>query len=124
MNIPKKDLRIETIRGTGPGGQHKNKTDSACRITHLPTGITAFADERSQKHSKKAAMAQLIERIKNMKADAAAAKKKSARDEKVRNPERAIRTYDFKKGLVYDHRTKKQASIKDILGKSKLDLLR
>ncbi len=124
MKISKKDLKIEFMRGQGPGGQHKNKTDSACRITHIPTGISAYADERSQVHSKRLAMNELTRRIRDRKKEQVAADKKELRDHKVRNPERAIRTYDFKAGLVYDHRTGKKASLKDVLHKGKLDLLR
>ena len=123
MNIPKSDLKIETMRGTGPGGQHRNKTDSAVRITHKPTGITAYADERSQSHSKKAAMAQLREKLLAIKSDQKASEKKERRDEAIK-PQAAIRTYDFKSGVVRDHRTGKKASIKDVLVKGKLELLR
>lgn len=124
MNIPKKDLHVETMRGTGPGGQKRNKTDTACRITHLPTGISAYADERSQKHSKRKAMEVLIERLKERTASAQAEAKKARRDDKVKNPERAIRTYDFKSGVVYDHQQGTKASLKDVLFKGKLNLLR
>lgn len=122
--MSKKDLKIETTKGTGPGGQKKNKVETACRITHLPTGITAYADERTQKHSRRAAMADLEEKLANLEAEQKALKKKGRRDQKVKNPERAIRTYDFKSGVVKDHRTGKKASIKDILTKGKLDLLK
>ena len=124
MKIPKKDLKIEYMRGQGPGGQHRNKTDSACRITHIPSGISAYADERSQHHSRKCAMKELVSRLQNLAAEQQASAKKERRDSKVKNPERAIRTYDFKSGVVTDHRTGKKASIKNILQKGKLDLLR
>lgn len=124
MKIPKADLKYEFMRGQGPGGQHKNKTDSACRITHIPTGISAYADERSQTHSKKLAMSELVKRISNIKKEQKAADKKQRRDDKVKNPERAIRTYNFKSGLVHDHQSGKTASLKDVLQKGKIDLLR
>lgn len=119
----KNDLKFEFIRGTGPGGQHKNKTCSACRVTHIPTGITAYADERSQKHSKKMALKELESRVNNLKEEEKAKEKKAKRDYAIHNTE-VIRTYDFKHQTVKDHRSKKTASIKDILGKGKLDLLR
>lgn len=124
MKIPKNDLKVEYMRGTGPGGQHRNKTDSACRITHIPTGISAYADERSQKNSRRLAMNELVKRLRDIQKEKKAAEKKERRDHKVKNPERAIRTYDYKAGLVYDHRTGKSATIKDILKKGKLELLR
>jgi peptide chain release factor 1 len=124
MKISKKDLKVEYMRGQGPGGQHKNKTDSACRLTHLPTGEQAYADERSQKHSYRLAMSELTKRLRDRRKQQIAAEKKARRDHKVKNPERAIRTYDFKAGLVYDHRSGKTATVKDILKKGKLDLLR
>ena len=123
MKINKKDLNVETMRGTGPGGQHRNRTDSACRITHIPTGISAYADERSQAHSRRSAMKDLENKLREITEKRAAVSKKERRDNKVKNPERAIRTYDYKKGLVYDHRTNLSASIKDVLFKGKIDLL-
>ncbi len=123
MNIRKKDLRIETMRGTGPGGQHRNKTDSACRITHLPSGISAYADERSQRHSKRAAMKMLEQRLRDAYAQKRAAAKKARRNWSIHNMPR-VRTYDYKAGLVYDHRTNKTATIKDVLSKGRIDLLR
>lgn len=121
--MKKKDLKIEYMRGTGPGGQHRNKTDSACRITHIPTGISAYADERSQHHSRKKAMAELEQRIRQAKLDKQAEAKKTRRDHAIHNTER-IRTYDFSRGVVTDHRTGKTASLKNILEKGRLDLLR
>lgn len=123
FRVKKKDLKIEYMRGTGPGGQHRNKTDSACRITHIPTGISAYADERSQHHSRKKAMAELEQRIRQAKLDKQAEAKKTRRDHAIHNTER-IRTYDFSRGVVTDHRTGKTASLKNILEKGRLDLLR
>lgn len=119
----KSDLKIEYMRGTGPGGQHRNKTSSACRITHIPTGISAYADERSQKHSKKKAMADLKQKLQDVVDEQRAARKKSRRDHLIHNME-TIRTYDFKRSRVKDHRTKKEASLKDVLTKGKIELLR
>jgi peptide chain release factor 1 len=121
MNINKKDLKIEYMRGQGPGGQHKNKTDSACRITHIPTGISAYADTRNQHHSKRTAMRELERRLIDRKKEALAKDKKAKRDYAIHNTER-IRTYDFSRGVVTDHRTGKVASLKNILEKGRLDL--
>ena len=122
MNIPKADLKYEFMRGTGPGGQHRNKTDSKCRITHTPTGIQASCDERSQKHSKRKALATLKQRIQDDIDDRKAEGKKADRDRKIAEGGR-VRTYDYTKDEVYDHRTKKRATIKQILRKGELDRL-
>ena len=122
MKIPKTELRIETMRGTGPGGQHRNKTDSACRITHIPTGVSAYADERSQKHSKRKAMSELVRKLRDQAKQERARQRKDRRDKAIQ-PARAIRTYDYSRGLVTDHRSGKSASIKDVLGKGKIELV-
>ena len=63
-NVRKKDIRIDTYRGTGAGGQHRNKTDSAVRMTHIPTGITAQSEsQRSQHQNKKTAFRQLAAKL-------------------------------------------------------------
>ena len=118
----KNEFKIETMRGQGPGGQHKNKTDSAVKITHIPSGLSAYADERSQRHSKRRAWEDIKQKLANRKADKLAANKKSRRDHVIHNTP-TIRTYDFSRGVVKDHRTKKTASIKDVLGKGKFGLL-
>ncbi|MEL6109429.1 MAG: peptide chain release factor-like protein [Planctomycetota bacterium] len=123
MKLNKSDLKVETMRGTGPGGQHRNKTDSAVRITHLPTGISAYSDERWQSVSKRKALAELKRRLENRKTEKLADQRKAVRDEKVKNPQSAIRTYNFCRGVVKDHRTGKSASVKDVVGKGRIDLL-
>jgi len=95
-SIPKADLRIETMRGTGQGGQHRNKTSSAVRITHTPTGITAYADERSQHHSRKIAMKTLKTRLRQHNQRLKDEKKKARRDWAVHNTP-TIRTLDLLK---------------------------
>lgn len=119
----KKDFKIEYMRGQGPGGQHRNKTDSMCRITHIPTGISACSDERSQHQSRKKAMAELEEKLKRVKEAKTAKIKKDRRDEAIHNTKR-IRTYDYKKNIVIDHRTKKTASLKEVVDKGRIGLLR
>jgi len=121
--IPKKDLKIEFMRGQGPGGQHRNKTDSACRITHIPTGVSAYCDERSQPTSKRNAMKELKRRLVSRKSERMAEEKKKLRDHAIHNT-KTIRTYDFKKQLVTDHRTGKTARLKEVLDKGRIDLLR
>jgi peptide chain release factor 1 len=123
MKLNKKDLKIEYMRGKGPGGQRKNKLDTACRITHVPTGVSAYADERSQHHSKRRAMQDLKQKLKNIIEERKAKDKKAKRDYAIHNTKR-IRTYDFKKNTVTDHRTNKTASLKEVVGKGKIELLR
>lgn len=122
MKIPSKDLKIEFMRGQGPGGQHKNKTASACRVTHIPTGISAYVDTRSQHHSKRMAMQELESRLINKQKKEVASKKKARRDHAI-HERNIIRTYDFKKQTVKDHRSKKTARLKSVLN-GNLDLLR
>lgn len=121
--IPKKDLKIETMRGQGNGGQNRNKLDTACRITHIPTGISAYADTRTQRQSKKQALKTLEQRLRDKESEQRAAAKKARRDYAIHNEQR-IRTYDYKSQTVKDHRTGKVASIRDIMEKGKLELLR
>lgn len=123
MSIPKTDLKIEYMRGSGPGGQHRNKTESACRVTHVPSGISAYADERQQKTSLRKAMKELESRIAEAKSDVKAQEKKARRDKAIQ-PKKYIRTYDFKRGVVKDHRTGKEAPVKEVMGKGRIDLLK
>jgi peptide chain release factor 1 len=110
------------MRGTGPGGQHRNKTESAVRVTHLPTGVSAYADERSQKQSKRKALRELDRRLAERRQESADADKKARRDAAIR--ERSIiRTYDYSRDTVKDHRTGKTASIKNVLDKGRIDLI-
>ncbi len=119
----KSDLKIEYMRGSGPGGQHRNKTESACRVTHIPTGTQAYADERSQKTSLRMAMKELELRLKEAKAEQKADAKKARRDEAIQ-PKKYIRTYDFKRMVAKDHRTGKEAPLKEVMGKGRIDLLK
>ena len=123
MKIDKSQLKIEYMRGTGPGGQHKNKTDSACRITHIPTGISSYVDERCQRHSYKLALKNLKDKLIQARKDKMALKKKNRRDTVI-HERNIIRTYNYSRGTVTDHRTGKTASIKNILNKGKIDLLK
>jgi len=120
--IPKKDMRIETMRGQGPGGQHKNKTDSMVRVTHIPTGVVVSVDGRHQHRNRKRAIAELEHRLRELKLQQQAAQTKANRDAKIHD-RTIVRTYDYSRGLVTDHRTKQTASIKAIMRKGRLDLL-
>jgi peptide chain release factor 1 len=101
------DLRIDTFRASGAGGQHINKTDSAVRITHLPTGtVVECQDGRSQHQNKAQAMRVLAARIKAKEESAAHSKLAAERKSLVGSGDRSerIRTYNFPQGRVTDHR--------------------
>jgi peptide chain release factor 1 len=123
MKIPKNELKIEWYKGQGPGGQHKNKVATACRITHLPTGIVATADGRHRTQNKREAMTTLQRRLIERNAEIIAAKKKARRDHNIHNM-KTIRTYDFKRGTVKDHRTGIVAPLHKVLVKGMIDLLK
>lgn len=107
VDINKGDLRIDTFRASGAGGQHVNKTDSAIRITHLPTGIVVECqDERSQHKNKARALSLLQAKLSTMHQDAAAKEQSETRRLLVGSGDRSerIRTYNFPQGRMTDHR--------------------
>ena len=105
--IDTKDLRIDTFRASGAGGQHVNKTDSAIRITHLPTGVVVECqDERSQHKNKARALSLLQARLEDATRQEQQVKEASERKSLVGSGDRSerIRTYNFPQGRVTDHR--------------------
>jgi peptide chain release factor 1 len=107
IEINKADLRVDTYRASGAGGQHVNKTDSAVRLTHLPTGmVVECQDERSQHKNRARAMSLLQARLSTMVQDKQAAEQAEQRRNLVGTGDRSdrIRTYNFPQGRMTDHR--------------------
>lgn len=107
ITINPSDLRIDTFRASGAGGQHINKTDSAVRITHLPTGLVVECqDDRSQHRNKDKAMQVLAARLKDQQQQAQHDKEAAQRKSLVGTGDRSerIRTYNYPQGRVTDHR--------------------
>ena len=108
VTIDQNDLRIDVYRSSGPGGQSVNTTDSAVRITHLPTGVTvSMQNEKSQLQNREAALRVLRSRLLALALEEQAAKDSAARGAQIRTVDRSekVRTYNFPDNRVADHRS-------------------
>ncbi|MNR71691.1 Peptide chain release factor 1 [compost metagenome] len=118
------DLEERFKRSTGPGGQHRNKSDCCCVLTHRPTGITVTIDSRSQADNRRAARLEMERRLRERWEQGAAAGAAAHKREQVGSGQRGdkVRTYSVQHGIVTDHRSGRKAPLEAIVA-GRLELL-
>ena len=123
-DIDMNDIGVMYTKGTGPGGQHKNKTQSCVVLTHKPSGIKVRIDGRNQHRNFDEALNELKKRIKNKEQGDYDKKYHKLKNKQIgiQNRSNHRRTYNYKNGMVYDHKTSKKTTIKNIL-KGRIELL-
>lgn len=123
--IDDKDLNVSWFSGTGAGGQHRNKRQNSCRITHIPTGIVAMASTRSRETSYREAMISLEQRLQQRVENAVSSEISRLKKNQVGSGMRGdkFRTYRFQDDRVKDHNSNKSASCSIVLDEGKFDLL-
>ncbi len=124
MSLNDRDIQIEWYSGTGAGGQHRNKHQNSCRLTHIPTGITAISQCRSRQNSLDEAKTALEKKVIDTLYRDHKSSQASNRKQQVGSGQRGdkIRTYRFQDDMVHDHRTGKHASCERVM-KGQLNLL-
>lgn len=127
MKINSDDLKIDNYRGSGAGGQHRNTTDSAVRITHKPTGIVVCCEnERSQHQNKAFALEMLQSKLQQARLEEQSKKLNKNRKTQVGtgNRSEARRTYNYVRGEVTDHITNAQCTMKDFMCKANINAVK
>jgi peptide chain release factor 1 len=126
IDIRPEDVRIDTMRASGAGGQHVNKTDSAVRMLHIPTGIIVVSAEKSQHQNRRLAMAVLKAKLYELERNKLANERSDARKAQVGSGDRSgkVRTYNFPQGRVTDHRINLTLyNLEDVISGNALDQL-
>lgn len=123
MKLNKSDLSILYTRGSGPGGQHKNKVETCVTVTHIPTGISERCqDSRSKIKNCDTAIRRVTNRVMKLESDKKHEKINDIRKDQILDSKR-IRTYNYARNIVTDHITGKKADLKKVLN-GELDLLK
>ena len=123
--LAKSEIQIKTQGGSGPGGQHQNKRDSAVRVTHLPTGISVFINGRSQYANKDEAIRVLTARVRDVQQQEENASYRALRKSQLGNSGRGtkIRTYNFLNDRAVDHRTGAKVKVGKVIDKGEFERL-
>ena len=124
IQLSKKDVNRETTVGSGPGGQHRNRTESCVVLTHKKTNLKVRIDGRNQHQNERLALDILSMKVASFYEDTANKKQNKRLNEQVKGIDRGYqrRTYNYKTGIVIDHKTNNKTTLKNIL-KGKINLL-